>query len=222
MAWIDRSVISRLLGERAPHGPESITDDVAQVFNAIGKDAWTHVPTQDMGIGGQIVSPHIGELSSFLDRYNEAPKWFKIKQLDWLLADALCYAEVNQTMHTWRYPKWTRSGKFRWGKLALKVGAFVLTWGIWLAILGFLSTISGWWIGIWVTLTILNVGFGIRSKIKRDKLMVSMIDAYHTLDSIHPSWSNTWNSLQKSKDLGAKWPTPLLRLVEDKSRGHHA
>ncbi|MGV7183807.1 hypothetical protein [Xanthomonas axonopodis] len=222
MAWIDRSAVSRLLGEKSPRGPESISDDVAQIFNAIGLDAWKHVPTQDMGIGGTTASPHIGELSNFLDRYNEAPEWFKIKQLDWLLADALCYAEVNQTMHSWRYPKWTRGGKFRWGKLALKVGAFVLSWGIWLAILGFLSTISGIWVGIWVALTVLNVGFGFRSKIKRDKLMVSMIDAYHTLDSIHPSWSNTWNSLQKSKDLGAKWPTPLLRLVEDKSRGRHA
>jgi hypothetical protein len=222
MAWMDRSVISRLLGERAPQGPESITDDVAQIFNAIGEDSWKHVSTHEMGIGGQVASPHVGELVYFLDRYNEAPEWFKIKQLDRLLADAICYAEVNQTMHTWRYPKWTRGGNFRWGKLAFKVGAFVLSWGIWLAITGFLSTISGWLVGLWLVLTVLNVGFGIRNNARRDKLMVSMIDAYHTLDSNHPSWTNTWNSLQKSKDLGAKWPTPLLRLVEDKSRGRDA
>ncbi|WP_337054709.1 hypothetical protein [Pseudoxanthomonas sp. USHLN014] len=222
MAWTDRLVISRLLAEKAPLGVESVGDDVDEIFNAIGRDSWTHVLTQDMGIGGAIASPHIGELSSFVDRYNEAPEWFKLKQLDWLLADALCYAEVNQAMHAWRYPKWTRAGSFRWEKLTFKVIAFLISWVIWLAILWLLSTISGWLVALWVALTILNVVFGVIRKVERDKLMLSMIDAYHTLDSSHPSWSNTWNSLQKSKDLGAKWPTPLLRLVEDKSRGRNA
>ncbi|WP_295943441.1 hypothetical protein [uncultured Xanthomonas sp.] len=222
MAWMDRSVICRLLAEKAPVGTESVNDEVDEIFNAIGRNNWTHVPTQDMGVGGKIASPHIGELSSFLDRYNEAPEWFKLKQLDWLLADALCYAEVNQTMHAWRYPKWSRAGSFRWGKLAFKGVSFCVSGGIWLAILAFLSTISGWLAMIWIVLTLLNVGFGIIRKVRRDKLMLSMVDAYHTLDSNHPSWLNTWNSLQRSKDLGAKWPTPLLRLVEDKARGRNA
>lgn len=87
MTWMNRSLISRLLGEKVPHGPESIADDVTQLFSAIDPDAWKHVSTHEMGIGGQVASPHSGELSSFLDRYDATPQWLKTKQLNWLLAD---------------------------------------------------------------------------------------------------------------------------------------
>lgn len=193
---------------------ERAQDWADAIFSEMGMDRWSHQSISDWRAGNKLESPSLYGLKQSLSSYLRAPAEMQCEQISWLYADALCFAEVNNTWDLWGYPKWMRNGSFRWGKLAAKSVLAILSWGIWLVVAVFLFDMATW-LGIaWVAISAVNVAVSVRFKRRRDRLMASMIDAYTTLDSTQPSWGTTWRAMQAARDLGAGWPTELLRLVE--------
>jgi hypothetical protein len=142
------------------------------------------------------------------------------RELDWLIVDVLMLSEISafaahlnpiksiQDKVTRRRlgaaaALWT---VFKWGIAAFTLaGALVADLpGLAMLIFGFIVLRQSqlWW----------------RNR-KAAGLLLSMTGAYAAIGSWSTSWTNLWELLRKSRDLGAVWDPEVYRIVELRMRG---
>ena len=193
-------------------------DEVAfPIFNEYMLSSWGH-KSQFVVLGGREKCPSIHDLGGSIDAYLNYD-FLQSPQLDWLLADAIVFSETNATANTIGGAKWNKEDGSPSIPLFLMRSTWsLICWAIWLAISIALYLIHPLWLAGWVTLTaIAQYQKWKAAKYKRE-LLQSMADVYGALDNIQPSWRNVYALMEKSRDKGAKWPTPLYRLVEKRIR----
>lgn len=184
-------------------------------FNAIdvpgSPNVWRHVPITNMlNTDSFVAGNYIKPLAA---QYIEFPPNLQDKNADWLVADTLCFAEVNATLVYMR--------KMKGGKQAVPTGLrvgiaawSVLMWIIWVAILGFGFAVQPWLGWGLVAVTALVQLAKWRASTARNKLLTEMLGTYQALESTTFSWAVLWDHMSRSRALGAVWPPELYRLVE--------
>lgn len=175
--------------------------------------SWRHQPMH-LVLQGRLKCPSIHELGQSIDLYL-ANDFLREPQIDWLLADAIVFSETNAAAQTIGIAKWHKDdGSPSIPALLIKAVAWLILWTIWLALAVCAYVIHPWLLASLVAVTILAQISKHKSKRKIHELMQSMGDVYSALDNELPSWRNVYSLMDASRTKGAKWPTPLFRLVE--------
>lgn len=176
-----------------------------------GGNTWRHVPLDHMTItdtyvAGNYVKPLAAQYIAF-------PSTVQNAHADWLVADSLCYAEVNATLVHWRMMK---AGKqaIPFGLRAGLVGWSLFLWLIWICVLGVGFALNTW-IGVGLLALTAWVQYSkLRVSMQRRRLVAEMLGTYQALSSSTFSWAVLWEHMAESRKLGAVWPPELYRLVE--------
>lgn len=142
------------------------------------------------------------------------------RELDWLIVDVLMLSEISAFAASLNPIKsiqdqiarrrlgvvaalWT---VFKWGIAVFAlVGALIADLpGLAMLVFGLIVLRQGqlWW----------------RNR-KTAGLLLSMTGAYAAIGSWSTSWTNLWELLRKSRDLGAVWDPEVYRIVELRMRG---
>jgi hypothetical protein len=154
------------------------------------------------------------ELREAADQYINAFPWLHHPHIDWVVANALMYAEVVATVHTWS-ASYLKGGGLDFGLAALSMGWSLLKLGVVagmiIVALVFDVTWLAWLVGglfVWS-----QVAKGLLAK-KRGKVLGAMLNTYDAAKTSTLSWSNLWDQMTAARDLGAYWDPELYRLVE--------
>lgn len=180
-----------------------------------GGTTWSHVPIEQMAytdafVSGNFVKPLAAD-------YIALPPAVQSEMADWLVADTLCFAEVNATLVHWKMMK---AGKqaVPFGIRAALAGWSLLLWIIWLCVLGFGFALNTW-IGVALLVLTAWVQYSkLKASMHKRKLMAEMLGTYQALSSSTFSWAILWEHMTDSRKLGAVWPPELYRLVELRMR----
>lgn len=172
---------------------------------------WTHVPiTQMLHTDSYVAGDYIKPLAA---QYIEFPKEMQDAKTDWLVADTLCFAEVNATL--------IHLGMMKGGKHANPLSMLVvkglwslIAWAVWLCIIAVGFYFSAWIGWTLVALTVWTQVIKIQASVRRSRLLDGMLGTYQALASSTFSWSVLWEHMADSRKLGAVWPPELYRLVE--------
>jgi len=160
----------------------------------------------DSFVDGSMAKPLAAEYIHF-------PSSMQDPLLDWMVADTICFGEVNATLiHTGRMI----SGKHAM-PLSIRIMRAVgrlIAWALWLGIIYVGFAMSPWLGASFIALTAVVQFAKFKAAIARAKLIDQMIGTYQALTSSTLSWAVLWDHLGKSRDHGAVWPPELYRLVE--------
>lgn len=182
------------------------------IFNWTGRDSWVHAPQNELRFGlERVLTREVGDAThGYLQR-----DWLHHEALDWLLADAMAFGEINATFKTLSPHRfYFQAGEPVFWLMGVVLLFRLLMWAAWLFVLIMLYAESQLMAAILVTVTI-AYQFAHRRGVKKvATLLAAMEDTYGGLDVCPPSWRNLYALMEKSRDLGAKWPTQLYRLVE--------
>lgn len=175
-------------------------------------EAWRHASGTDLHFGvDRVITAEVASAARVYLQF----KWAKVEVLDWLLADAMVFGEVNasyKNLSPMRF-YFSRGEPVIW-MMALGFLFRVVLWGAWVVGLFVLYGESHLLAAVLVLATI-AYQYVRRSRVQSvAKMLAAMSDVYGALDSCPPSWRNVYALMEKSRDLGAKWPTQLYRLVE--------
>lgn len=228
-AYMDRVGAEQISGRLAQLGSdenerECRHDQAAalfdRLFNNFNKDGewlskWVHAPVLDVA-RDQSLNWYTQDLRSAAETYLEDAAWLQCREMDWLIADMLTYAEVASTFRAMAGVPLSFGSKAEWGVSLLRLSWRVAKWIVWLAITLILGSTGTLWLIGWLGLTVLQQTLKWRARHKTNALLFVMLDVYQSLDTTSPSWEHTWGLLVKSRSMGAVWPTPLYRLVEDR------
>lgn len=175
--------------------------------------SWSHQPLY-MVLHGRLKCPSIHELGQAIDIYL-ANEFLRAPPLDWMLADAIVFSETNATAQTIGAAKWHKDdGSPSIPIILLKVLFGLFCWAMWAALAVAAYVAHPLVLAALVVLTIISQ-ISKRNKARKvAELMQSMADVYGGLDNQLPSWRNVYSLMEESRAKGAKWPTPLYRLVE--------
>jgi hypothetical protein len=203
---------------------EAGIDWVRYVFSSVQKNGepiltWSSIPQTDvLPTAGEYQYSRV-DLRNAVARYvNEMP-WLHCSSFDWLLANMLTHAEVSATSLFLGYSSPWANGKAKVSFFLLKLGWGLFVWGVWIAILLALLLFDLPWIAAaWVGLTLVRQAMVWSAKRKRSRLMISMVDGYHSTNTKALSWTIVWDTLTRSRDLGAVWDQELYQLVESRKR----
>lgn len=219
-------LVQTLAKQAAPPGDEELyaeegADWVHDVFSSVRKnnqsvEAWSSVEPQVRVLSTAEAYGYFRvDLRRATERYvNEMP-WLHCRAFNWLLANLLLHAEVSASLSTWGYSNRWRDGKLNWQLLALKMVWGLFIWGLWVVILVALVIVEWPWAAVaWIVLTAIRQVLIWRERSRRNRLVSSMIDTYHSTNSMGLSWNIVWDALKKSRDLGAVWDQELYQLVE--------
>lgn len=228
----------RMLDEYdAPDLVSEAEDIVEEFFCGI---TWTKVENNIIQSKDSVVEWHHRQLHEFesdwkyleIDRsilHNSAERyldrsWMQCNKMDWLILNTLTYAEYQGFVDTLR-SKTLDIDDY----VALKVGrkksfssmiwaslAFLLGWGLWLAVLWGLfeawqplglawAAFGGW--GVWRKRA---------AKRKISDVQQSMSSTYSTFATISQSWAIVWEQLLSSRQKGVVWDGVVFRLVEER------
>lgn len=192
---------------------------VDSYFNVLdpagGGTTWRHVPIAQMTVTDALVA---GQFAKPLAAdYISLPPAVQNDHADWLVADSLCFAEVNATLVHWKMMK---AGKHA-VPLGLRLAAdgwSLFFWIIWLCVIGFGFAFNTWAGVVLLALTTWVQYSKFRASSQRGKLMAEMLGTYQALSSSTFSWAILWEHMADSRKLGAVWPPELYRLVELRMR----
>jgi len=191
---------------------EEVQSCFSPVFTMREGDAWHHASGTDLHFGPDRVFTE--EVATAARNYMQA-NWAQVEVLDWLLADAMVFGEVNasyKNLSPMRF-YFSRGEPVAW-MMALAFVFRAVLWGVWAVGLLMLYGESKVMAAALVIATI-TYQYAKRTRVKSvAKMLASMSDVYGALDSCPPSWRNVYALMERSRDLGAKWPTQLYRLVE--------
>lgn len=176
-----------------------------------GGSVWRHVGVPQLSytsafVAGDGVKPLAAEYIGFAPEMQDS-------HMDWLIADSLCFAELNATMVHFRM----MTGGKQAIPMGLRLAIFAwkaAVWLIWAAIMAagfFLHPLVGWAL---IGLTGISLWSKLRASKARGQLMLEMIGTYQALASSTFSWAILWDHMARSRALGAVWPPELYRLVE--------
>lgn len=213
------SLVSSLAKRNAPAGLEAQYEAegeqwVHAVFGAITKngdpiDEWSSIEPQSrvLPASSSYGYARIMLRNAVAQYVNEMP-WLHCQEFNWLLANTLLHAEVSATALAFGYVPDAQL-------VALKLLWKLFVWGAWLAILAALLLFDlPWAAGAWLALTLARVLLKWRHRKARNRLIASMVDAYHSTNSMALSWNIVWDAMITSRDLGAVWDQELYQLVE--------
>jgi len=180
-----------------------------------GGTTWRHVPLDQMTVTDTYVAGN--HLKPLAAEYIALPGSVQHEKADWLVADSLCFAEVNATLIHWKMMK---AGKHAI-PLALRAGLMgwsLFLWVIWIGVL-----VVGFAMNTWIGAGLLALtGWVQYSKFKallqRRRLAAEMLGTYQALCSSTFSWTVVWEHMSESRKLGAVWPPELYRLVKLRMR----
>lgn len=192
---------------------EEAKDLFLPIFTWRELDAWSHAPTTELAYGDDRVLT--AEIEQAAQGYMQRD-WLQDERLDWMLADAMAFGEINSTFKTispnrfYYYP----DGSLVLWMMGLTIIFKLALWAGWLLIALMLYSeeklLAAGWVGLTVAYQIPK-----RKRLgKLTSLLTAMSATYGGLDACPPSWRNLYALMEKSRDLGAKWPTQLYRLVE--------
>lgn len=219
--WLERVVRERAAIIDEEWQRDGFVEEASELLwpmfpSELNRDTWMHAGTHELlrGPARCFLSEVAGAAERYLSTEALAHPTF-----DWVFADAMVFSEVNGTVAaldpTFRYGK---DGEPVWWAFVLKIAFNLLAWIVWLFIAFIAYQESPALVVVQVLLT-LAYQYSTRARVaKRAALLASMADVYGALDSIQPSWRNVYALMEKSRDLGAKWPTALFRLVEKNLR----
>lgn len=190
------------------------------VFDNIGSvyAIWEHRSLADLAVDVRALNIDRNVLAPYVSRYIDLPK-IHSKYLDLYAADTLMYAEylpaitrLGSGLYGWNYLFPEQVSKRR---MLLRTLWSLVKWGVWIFAAFFLAEELGLAaVGLLVVLTA-SIRYSMRKqKLKVPRLSVEMRAAYDVLDKEEFSWELLWEELQRTRELGAAWPTELYRLVE--------
>ncbi|MDG9939668.1 hypothetical protein N7670_09840 [Stenotrophomonas maltophilia] len=191
----------------------------ADYFNGLqpadGASTWWHVPLAQMRVtdafvAGNTIKPLAAQYIGFNPSLQDA-------NTDWLVANTLCFAEVNATLVHFRM----MNGGKQSTPLSLKAiiaAASIVGWIVWLAIVLGSLLISGWLTLALALFTLWGIVGKAQQSMKKRRLMAEMMRTYESLCSSTFSWSIFWDHLAESRKLGAVWPPELYKLTELRMR----
>ena len=184
------------------------------IFTWTNRDSWVHAPQHELRSGADRVLT--GEIANAALAYLQLD-WLQDEALDWLLADAMAFGEVNSTFKTVSPQRfYFHNGEPVFWLMGLALLFRLLMWAGWLLVVVMLYSESEL-LAAGLVLATIAYQFGQRRRnTKIAATLASMEATYGGLDSCPPSWRNLYALMEKSRDLGAKWPTQLYRLVERK------
>ncbi|PJL51466.1 hypothetical protein B9Y74_05575 [Stenotrophomonas maltophilia] len=191
----------------------------ADYFNGLqpadGGSTWWHIPLMQMRftdafVAGETIKPLAAQYIAFKPSMQDP-------NTDWLVANTLCFAEVNATLV---YCRMMTGGK-QSVPLSLKAiiaAASIVGWTVWLAIVLGSLLISGWLTVVLSLITLWGIIGKARQSLKKRRLMAEMMRTYESLCSSTFSWTVFWEHLAESRKLGAVWPPELYKLAELRMR----
>lgn len=207
--WSDEALSDYQLDARL----DALDEVTFPLFNEYMLSSWHHRSTF-LALNGKDKCPSIDELGSSIDRYLQYD-FLMTPQLDWLLADSIVFSETNATAQRIGAARWTKdSGAPHIGLLLLRLAFALICWAIWAALAVAAYLVHPFVLAALVAITIISQISKQKSRRKINETLTSMGDVYGSLDNIRPSWRNVYSLMETSRDKGAKWPTPLYRLVE--------
>ena len=217
--WVNRIIDERAkaAGITSPWQADEVKDLFLPIFTWKGLDSWEHASAQDLQSGNDRVIT--GEVAQAAQSYMRV-EWAQDERLDWLLADAMAFGEVNATFKTLSPTRfYFFDGKPVWWMVGLKVAFSMILWVAWLFVLFLIYDESESMAAAFVVVTAAYQFAKRRRAQPVAKMLGAMAATYSALDSNPPSWRNLYALMEKSRDLGAKWPTQLYRLVEKRLAG---
>ncbi|MBJ88373.1 MAG: hypothetical protein CMO98_00795 [Woeseia sp.] len=188
-------------------------DNIGSVYTM-----WKHRSLADLAVDVRALNIQRNVLAAYVSRYIDLPKMHS-KYLDWYAADTLMYAEflpaitrLGNGLYGWNY---LFPGQMSKTRMLLRTLWTLVKWGVWTFAAFFLAEELGLpAVGLFVLLTA-SIRFSMRKqKSKVPRLSVEMRAAYDVLDKDAFSWELLWGELQRTRELGAAWPSELYRLVE--------
>ena len=182
------------------------------IFNWSGRDSWFHAHLDEAKSGrDRVLTNEVAEAArGYMQR-----DWLRDEALDWLLADAIAFGEVNSTFKTMSPTRfYYRDGEPVVWLMGLAILGRLLMWAVWLVALFMIYTDSQIMAAVMVATTI-GYQYAKRKRLQKiNTLLDSLLTTYDALDACPPSWRNVYALMEKSRDVGAKWPTQLYRLIE--------
>lgn len=195
---------------------ESWVDSIYASLRIDGKEpsVWRHIEAPQLlyavgsiGIDRETIR---GAAAQYINDFT----WAEDRNLDWLVANVLAYAELDAFLLSLDATQ-VFQGASRGGARVVRALWRLFWWCVWLAIVASAFIFVSPWIGApLVLLTALKIGGNFRSSRRRAALVTSMIDVYTAISSATLSWAVVWDLMERSRRLGAVWDPELYRLVE--------
>ena len=210
MKYEDVERLIEKTGRKNPWDVREASDLFLPVFNV--KQSWHHAANSELTAGQDRV--HTADVAEAARSYMTLD-WLQDETLDWLLADAMAFGEVNATFKSLSPNRfyYDRERLIAW-RLVLSIIFRLILWGAWLLLFVMLFSEERVWSFVLVGITGIYQFPKIRRQSKIALMLNSMTAVYDGLDAVPPSWRNVYAMMEKSRDLGAKWPTQMYRLVE--------
>lgn len=215
--------VERIIEMHAPTeavARDAVADFAVPLFAALDVDTWSAIRATPDAMLEANTRLHVSrsEIRQAADYYINAVPWLRHPHLDWLVANALAYAETVATLHQWT-PLYRSGGNVDLPFLALSSAWDLVKWGAALALIVCAFAFDLPWLGV------LLIGGTIWRQVQRwrvqrarGRLLHAMLLAYGALTSSTLSWAVVWDHLAKARDLGAYWDPELYRLVELRMR----
>ena len=179
---------------------------------------WEHRSVADLAVDVRALNIQRKVLRAYVSRYINLPK-IHSQYLDWYAADTLMYAEylpaltqLGHGLYGWNY---LLPGQVSKTRMLLRTLWSLVKWGVWTFAVFFLAEELGLLAAVVLVVVTGSIQYSTRKrKSKVPRLSVEMRAAYDVLDKEKFSWELLWEELQRTRELGATWPSELYRLVE--------
>lgn len=224
MAYITTKQVEVLISKLAPSEDHAYLASEWANLTYGGLDAkqssvlWKHVE------GGIYVILHSKAdadkqgLSNMADEYLSRHQWLRTEEIDWMLCNAIVYAETKATLNVF-LPMWMQADSaWKYAALAFKAIFFCLMWALWLALAIVLYEHGLLWAIFFLILTATYQTIAFAKRKKRAELISSMLSAYEMIATPNTSWGEFFRSLVEAKNLGAVWPAVVFRIAETRSK----
>jgi len=188
--------------------------------------SWRHRGANDMESDWRYMHFSRAELQNAAERYLERP-WLHCRELDWLIVNALTYAECQATLDFFRSRIMPlsryiskKAGSIKWqiSSGLWRSIVFLVKWLLWIGVFAATFHFAPVAPVAWVGVTVLWQWRKWKAQKKINDLMAVMIATYTTLNTVSQSWPVVWDELKKSRDAGAVWDGIIYRLVEERIR----
>lgn len=201
---------------------ETVEGDVIKSTDPV--TTWRHRGVNDMESDWRYMHFSRADLQNAAERYMER-FWIHCRELDWLIVNALVYAECQATLDFFRSRIMPlsryiskKAGSIKWqiSSGVWRSIVFLVKWLFWLGVLAVAFQFSPVAPIVWIGITVLWQWRKWKAQKKFDDIMAAMIATYAALSTVSQSWQVVWEELKKSRDAGAVWDGIVYRLVEER------
>ena len=201
---------------------ETVEGDVIKSTDPI--TTWRHRGVNDMESDWQYMHFSRADLQNAAERYMKR-SWIHCRELDWLIVNALVYAECQATFDFFRsrmmpisryISKKAGSTKWQISSGIWRSMVFLVKWLLWIGVLTAAYQFSPVAPIVWIGITALWQWRKWKAQKKVNDIMAAMIATYAALSTVSQSWQVVWGELKKSREAGAVWDGIVYRLVEER------